>query len=280
MIFFKILFIILTISFFVISFIKKKKKLILLGVASFLCFILSCCLTIVPVNNVGVLYSPFGGLKEQTLENGLAIKGIFDKVYKISTEVQTVNLKDISGQTKDAQYIKMDLDIKYKVDQDNAFKVFGLFRTLDNVQSQFIAPTVQKSIEKVITQYNVMEILGDKRNEIYTKIEEVIADELKEGGLTFYSVTLLDTDAGETIEQAIRAEAVAKKEVETAEQQKAKAQIEAEQKLIEAQAEADANRIINETITPELISKIEAEARLKHGWIVAQGASSVIIDER
>ena len=47
-------------------------------------------------------------------------------------------------------------------------------------------------------------------------------------------------------------------------------------KIIEAEAEAKANKTIAESITPELIQMKEAEARLKHGWVTVQGADTVV----
>lgn len=62
-----------------------------------------------------------------------------------------------------------------------------------------------------------------------------------------------DMNAGDKIEKAIADEAVAKKEVETAEQKKAKAQKEAETKVIKAKAEAEANKLKEKTLTKEIL---------------------------
>ena len=64
-----------------------------------------------------------------------------------------------------------------------------------------------------------------------------------------------------------------------AETQRVKAQAAADVALIEAQAQAEANRMISESITPTLIDLKEAEARLKHGWIEVQGAATVVTDK-
>ena len=66
-------------------------------------------------------------------------------------------------------------------------------------------------------------------------------------GVEFYSISITDMDAGEAIENAITAEAVAKKAVETAEQELLKAEMDAKQKSVAAQAEQDAARIQAET---------------------------------
>ncbi len=256
--------------------------------------ILLGCYTVVPANNVGIIYSPFTGVSEQTLPEGIQLKSPLDTVYLLSTEVQTQNLVNITGQTKDAQFITMAIDIKYRVDTENAFQIFKQFRTLSNMNSSLIAPTVQRSIETITTQYNVIDVLGEYRNEVYTKIEQDLEARLDENGVSFYSITFTDTDAGDEIENAIRAEAVAKKAVETAEQERLRVEIEAQQRVIEAQAdqdkaaidaetevikaraEAEANALIAASITPELIDLKEAEARMAHGWVIVQGGDAIV----
>lgn len=42
---------------------------------------------------------------------------------------------------------------------------------------------------------------------------------------------------------------------------------------------AESNRIIAQSITPELIQMTEAQARLKHGWVTVTGAESVVVDD-
>ena len=252
------------------------------------------CYTVVPANNVGIVYSPFTGTSEETLPEGIQFKSPFDTVYLLSTEVQTQNLVDITGQTKDAQFITMAIDIKYRVDVDNAHRIFKQFRTLNNMNSSLIAPTVQRAIETVTTQYNVIDVLGEYRNEVYSRIEQELEARLSENGVSFYSITFTDTDAGDEIENAIRAEAVAKKAVETAEQERLRVEIEAQQRVIEAQAdqdkaaidaqtqiikaeaEAEANRLIAASVTEELIALKEMEARMEHGWITVNGGSAIV----
>ena len=215
--------------------------------------------TIIPANSVGVQYSPFSGIKEETLSEGIHTKGFFDKIYIISTEVQTKTIENIVGQTRDAQYITMILDVKYRVDSANAFNVFRQFRTLDRVNTSLITPLVQRSVETVTTQYDVIEILGAKRNDAYKEIEVDLRERLKENGIDLHSITMVDTDAGDAIEKAIQDEAVAKKQVETAEQQKEKARIEAEQRVIEA--EADKQKAQIEAEIQLIKAKAEAEAK-------------------
>lgn len=257
-------------------------------------FIVSNFFVIIPYNTVGIQYSPFTGVKTQTLEEGFNKKGFFDVVHKMSTEVHTKKLTGITGQTKDAQYLTMNIDVKYKVNNENAYEVFRQFRNLEYVDEEFIESTTARAVNEVTTTYNIIEALGEKQNEIYRKVEEELKIRFKQAGIQFYSITFDDTDGGEDIEKAIAAEAVAKKRVETAEQERLKAEIDAQKRVVEAEAdlekakieaeiqlvnaraEAEANKLISESVTQGLIDKIEAEARLQHGWVVAEGTTAIV----
>lgn len=229
--------------------------------------IIPACITKVPANNVAVVYSPFNGTSETTLSEGFHLKNPLDTVYKISTEVQTAVVTGMTSQTKDSQFVTSQLDIKYRVSEPNAYLVFKQFRTLNKMSDALIIPTTQRVLELVTIKYNVMDILGEKRGDIYKELEIALRDELAKYGVEYYSVTLTDVDAGAEIENAITAEAVAKKAVETAEQELLKAQTEAKQKsvialadqeaakikaetkLIEARAEKEANELLNVSLT-------------------------------
>lgn len=227
--------------------------------------------TKIPANSVGIVYSPFGGTQEQTLSEGFHSKNVFDKVYKISTEVQTMTVENLTTQTKDAQFLNSVLDIKYRVNTSNAYLVFKQFRTLKNMSENLIVPTTQRVLEHVTTQYNVIDILGEKRNSIYTELEFALTEEFAKYGVEFYSISIADMDAGEALEQAITDEAVAKKAVETAEQNLLKAETEAKQKSVQAQAEQDAAKIKAET------KLIEAEAEKKANELLNQSLTDTVL---
>lgn len=237
--------------------IKKRQIFSLLGLLT----IVFSMYVFVPANTVAIKFDPLnGGVQNDTLNEGLNFKNPVTTIYYISTEVQSKAIENLYGQTSDSQYLTIAVDVKYRVNKANGFNVFKKFRTLDAVDEQLIKPSVQKSIEMVTTQYNIIEILGEKRNEVYVGIEADLTDRLAIDGIELHSITFIDTDAGSAIENAILQEAVAKKAVETAEQERQKAEIDAERKIIEAQADADAKLI-------------DAEAEAKAKEIVAAAIS-------
>lgn len=232
------------------------------------------CVTRVPANSVGIKYSAFTGTSENTIPEGIHTKNIFDKIYNISTEVQTVAVDDMTSQTKDAQYVTSKLDVKYRVNQTNAYMVFKQFRTLKNLSEQMISPTVQRVLELVTVKYNVIDILGEERGSVYQELEKNLSEEFDKYGIQFCSVSIVDMDAGDAIENAITAEAVAKKAVETAEQELRKTQTEAKKKSVQAQADQDAAKIQAET------KIIQAEAEKKSNDLITSSLTKELLNRQ
>lgn len=212
--------------------------------------------TVVPANSVGIVYSPFaGGVQDIVLEEGIQPKSPFDTVYLLSTEVQTSRLDNLHGQTKDAQFLTISIDVKYEVDKKQAVKVFQKFRSLDNVTASLVKPVAQRAIETATTRYNIIEILGEQRTDVYTQIESSLVERFASNGIALHSITFLDTDGGEAIEKAIRDEAVEKKAKETAVQRRDRALVEKETRITQAEAEAREKEILAAAIAenPEVL---------------------------
>lgn len=213
------------------------------------------CFTNIGANRVGIVYNPFkNGIQNYTLNQGYKMKSPFTKVYKINTEVNELTFSNISVQTNDSQFVNAIIKAQVQIDATQAFEYFSKYKdkSLEDISS-ILSATMQKQLETVTTQYNIMDVLGAKRDEIVNKSLTLIQDELIKDGISVLRITLVDTDAGEQIEKAIANEAVAKKEAETAEYKKQKAQLEGEAKVIEAQKNKEANELISKTLTDKLL---------------------------
>ena len=269
--------------------------------------ILFNAITTVPANHVGIVFNKVsGGIQEESAGPGWNFHAPFaEEIYPLSTYTHTLQLKpgmddngngfddSIRTQTRDGQSLVTQADVQYRVEPENAHAVFEQFHSNDrnvrqNVQLK-LPPIIQRAVERITTQYDVVEILGENRAALQAEIEESVQEEMAKYGITLQSITLVDTDAGDDIEQAIADEAVAQQQVETAKQKQErqkienninleKAQAEAEQQTTRAAGEAEANRLLTESLTDELIGYKEAEARMEHGWVEVQGAGSPIVN--
>ena len=133
-----------------------------------LLIILFGCFTTIGANTVGIMYNPFkGGIQNEVLNEGFKTKTPFDKVYKISAEVQEFTFNDITVQTNDSQWINSIIQIQVRIDRNQAFEYFKKYggKNLKDIKN-ILSNTTQKQLEKTTIQYNIMEVLGEKRDEI------------------------------------------------------------------------------------------------------------------
>ena len=133
-----------------------------------------------------------------------------------------------------------------------------------------------------------MDIYSDKKSGVNQAITEYLNEKLlDEYGINVSGALVIDVELDATLQEKIKAKEQAKQDAEIAdlnrqtalaqaETDKVVAQSEADVAMIAARAEAEANRVISASITPELIQMKEAEARMEHGWVTVQGADSVI----
>ena len=154
----------------------KLNKRQLLAIIPLLVALGMNCITFVSANTVGVKYSAFNGTSKETLNEGLHFKTPFDKIYEIDTTVQERSVKNVMVQTNDAQFLTMNINVKYQVTTKDAFKVYKDYKTLDILNKNIIANYAQQALSEVCTQYNIIDILGDKRNEVIQKSSELLKE--------------------------------------------------------------------------------------------------------
>lgn len=232
----------------------KPSARMLLGVL-WIVIILFGCFTNIGANTVGIVYDPFnGGIQSKTLTEGYKGKSPLTKIYKISTKVVEMNFENLNVQSQDSQWLNTQLQVQARIDKAKAYDYFKKYgdKSLNDI-STIISNTIKKDLESVTIRYNITDILGSKRDEIVNDTLKLVQEELIKDGVLVERIVLIDTDAGESIETAIANEAVAKKEVDTAEYKKQKAELEGEAKVIEAQKEKEANELINKTLTNEIL---------------------------
>lgn len=232
----------------------KVRPRMLLGLL-WLVIILFGCFANIGANTVGIVYDPFnGGIQSKTLKEGYKAKSPLTKIYKISTKVVEMNFENLNVQSQDSQWLNTQLQVQARIDKAKAYDYFKKYgdKSLKDI-STIISNTIKKDLESVTIRYNITDILGSKRDEIVNETLKLVQEELIKDGILVERIVLIDTDAGESIETAIANEAVAKKEVDTAEYKKQKAELEGEAKVIEAQKEKEANELINKTLTNEIL---------------------------
>lgn len=214
--------------------------------------------------------------------------------------------------TSDGKTVKVNLEFSYRFDPERVTDTFIEFkgRSGEDVKNTFIKPKVIAWTQEVSAGYPVTDIFGDKRTEINAELDKYLKAKFEPYGIIIDTVNFTDISVDDETAAAIQKKVTAQQELElanieaetakikaekdkqvaliAAEQEKEKAEIEAERKKItaegeaealriKAQAEAEANKMIADSLTPELIEQQKIE-KWNGGVPQVQGNAIPIID--
>lgn len=248
---------------------------------------------------MGVVYSAKGGVEEDTLNQGWHLVAPWKKVteYSVATEQLYLSVDEREGSEGNEAFevmckdgkMNVDFEMSYSFDPERVSELYTKYRGMngEDIVNTIIRGKIKTFANEVSSQFTVIEAHMEKKAELNTMLTEHLRNELNSFGILVESANFTQTRVDETVEVAITERAKASQDLEAEKQRKAKAEIEAERKRIEAEGEAnaqiekakgeaEANRLISDSITPELIKRMEMEARKEHGWITTQGGTPIV----
>ncbi|WP_051910402.1 prohibitin family protein [Carnobacterium pleistocenium] len=237
---------------------------------------------------VAVVYSPSGGSKE-VLSAGWHPIGLMEKTTEYPIRVQTMK-NDVSVSTTDGKKLKMSVRYQMQVDKKkvlNIFKELGS-QNVEDIQEGYLYNKLYKSSRDVVSGYTVLDIYGSKSGEASQKITDSFAKEVKEMGFIITDVTLGTPEADAETQKSIDARVQASQENELKKTQIENAKLDSEQKrivaegeaaagIIQAEGEAKANEILQQSISAELLQKEYIEKwDGKEPLVKGEGTSAII----
>lgn len=275
----------------------KKGKVGAIILAVVLVLGLVCCVTClerVPAGYVGVVYNMNGGVDGEILTQGWHLVSPTKKVttYSIGLEQSYLTSEDKGDSeddesfnipTSDGKTVRVDLEFSYRFDESRVAETFVTFKGKDGetIKDTFIKPKVVAWTQEVSANYPVTDIFGDQRTVINAELDTYLREKFDNYGIIIDTVNFTNISVDDETAAAIQKKVTAQQELELAtieaqtakvqaEKEKEVAQIAAEKAIIEAQAnadalqiaaeaEAEANRKIAASLTPELIEKIKYE---------------------
>jgi len=230
------------------SFIAIRIILILLILA-----ICSTFLVIVGAGERGVLMQ-FGQVKNTPLEEGLHfIIPIVNTVEKLNVRVQKQEIAS-EASSKDLQDISINLALNWHLIPNETPLVFQQVGNEIQVTDYIINPALEEAIKAIIAQYTAAEIIT-KRSQVKTEIDLALSDRLKNYHVAVDDLSLVEIAFSKRFRNAVEAKQVAEQQAKQAEFIAQKAIKKAEVKVNLAKGEAEAHRILQASLTPEILQK-------------------------
>lgn len=220
--------------------------------------VFSSCAVIRP-GEVGIKQK-LGNLSDEVTTQGTVMfNPLTSKVVK--TSIQTNNLElSLSLPSKEGLSITSQISILYRLDKD---KVASVIRSLGLNYQSIIASVFRSASADVCAKYFAKDMHSGMRADIEKSIREKMGETLTDQGILIESVLMksiqLPDGLAGSIERKLQAEQDAMRMEFVLQQQK----LEAERILIEAKGTRDAQKIIAEGLTPEIIKIRSIEAFLQ-----------------
>jgi regulator of protease activity HflC (stomatin/prohibitin superfamily) len=200
----------------------------------------------------------FGQVQPSILEEGIHfIVPIIDTVQKLSVRVQNQEIS-AEASSKDLQDVYTDVALNWHMIPEQVNLIFQEIGDQEAVVDRIINPAVEEALKAVIAVYTAEEIIT-KRGEVKAEVDDVLTARLATYHIAVDDISLVHVRFSERFRDAVEAKQVAEQEAKRAGFMVLKAARQAEAKVNLARGEAEAQRLLRETLTPDLIHKQAVE---------------------
>lgn len=156
--------------------------------------------------------------------------------------------------SEDIQSIETEIAVQYNIyDPANVYRSFK-----KDYIDRLINPRVSEIVQASTAKYTIEEVV-EKRQELSNLIYNSLKEDLKEYGIQVTRVSIVNHDFSDAFEKAIEEKKVAEqtaRKVEIENQQKIKT---AETNLKLKQLEAQANEVVSNSLTPQVLKKLQLD---------------------
>lgn len=230
----------------------------------------------IPIRTGWVFYSP---LSTQIIEFPTYVQTV--KWTRDINEGHPAN-EEISFNSKEGMEITVDVSLSYAIESNKVPDFYVKYRVddMERFTHGILRDVVRNSMNEVASTYVVEDIYGERKAEFLRKVQAQVEQKMSPVGVSVQQFGFIGAPrVPSVIAAAITAKAQAIQQAERARNELATTQAEAAKKIAEAegdakslvtraQGEADANRIRQNSLTPQLLElrRIENNRALIDKW--------------
>lgn len=245
----------------------KSGKLVTTGIVVFIGLVLVLILSnatflTIEAGERGVLFRRFSG--------GLDKENIYDPGFHLVAPWNTVFVYDVREKQIDEEMQVLSSN-GLNINVDVTVRVNPLYSKIGDLHEKFgsdfmnslVRPEVRASVRKVVGRFTPEELYSTKREEVQHMIQKDLQENLNNNYIDLRASLIRDIELPErvvkAIEEKLQAEQLALKYEYLLDQERK----EAERKIIEATAKAESNRILNASLSANILKDKGIEATLE-----------------
>lgn len=222
---------------------------------------------VVPAGNRGVM-TTFGSARDALYEPGLHFR------WPLAQTMNLMNVQIQNGEgegeaaSKDLQTVHTKVAINYHLDPAFAVEAFkSVGPSTDILAQRIIIPATHESVKAVTAMFTAEELIT-QRTVVRDQISALLKQKMVRHGLILDEFNIINFAFSRSFADAIENKVKAEQQKQQAERDLQRLQVEAQQKVVGAKAEAESLALQRMQITPELLSlrRIENERAAIAKW--------------
>ena len=234
--------------------------------------------TYVNPGHVGiVIHRTGGGVDPRALGPGLHMRNpLTTGIEEYPTFMQTLVLTrastegsrdndEINVNSVEGQPLSLDVSMSFELDPTKVPALYSTFRTdIATIQHTYVKQAIRQALQEVVGNEEIAAIIGPKKAEVTGRVTKSLEQRLDPYGISVKQFTINELRAPPAVIEAINQKNVMQQQALTSQNELQKNQFQAQGDsikaagrakaiLAEAEAQAKANRLLSESITPTLV---------------------------
>ncbi|NLM22131.1 MAG: prohibitin family protein [Peptococcaceae bacterium] len=201
-----------------------------------------------------------GKVSPTVLNEGFHFKIPFiEEVIPMDVKVQKAQSEETAS-SKDLQTVEAVIAVNYRLNPEMVHKLYDDLRL--SYKEIIVDPAIAESLKSVTAQYTAEELIS-KRAEVSSKVKETLGKKLSTYYMILNEINITEFRFSEEFDAAIEQKQIAEQQALKANLDLQRIQVEAQQLIEQAKAQAEALRIQKDVVTPELVELRKVEAQLE-----------------
>lgn len=207
--------------------------------------------TTIQSGEAGVRYSPFGGTDlSQTYGEGIKVHAPWVTVIEYDVRVQE-KLEDINALSSNGLAIGMDVSVRWRPIADVLPQLHTNYGP--DYYRKLVQPEMRSAVREVVGRFTPEELYSTKRAELQEQIQARVEEGVEGRFVQVDAVLIRDLRLPDQIQVAIQNKLKEEQEAERYEFTIRKEELEAQRKKIEAEGQAEYQRIITESLSQQFL---------------------------
>jgi regulator of protease activity HflC (stomatin/prohibitin superfamily) len=229
----------------------RKPRLIEIAIGVLVLVLLWSSFVTIGPGERGVLMT-FGAVQHGVLAPGLHMKiPLMQTVKRMNVQIQKSQTQETAA-SRDLQDVTGEVAVNWSINPTDAEWVYERLGDESQLADKVIAPIVSNAVKAVAAHYDA-EQLVEKRDQVRDEIQQQIVGALMQYKVQVQGVNITNFQFSQDYSKAIEQKQVAQQRAQQAEYDLARVKVQAQQEVAQADGQAQAQKLLQSTLTPQII---------------------------